>query len=376
MKIGLVCRRFVFNGGGLEKYTIDLSRSLMELRHEVHVFAAEWNDIPGVVFHRVPIIPFSSPVKNLSFGMMAAKISGQVALDVLQSMERIWQQDIFRASDGINPVQMLQKYPNPWVRRFKSAGPRRRILALLENRIFLKGGCRFVVTNSRLVRNQITAYYNVPPEKIHVIYNSVDRNRFSPENRADSRRKIRNRHGIDPQKRIVFFAGNNFRLKGLQMLFEAVAVLGQKDVCVMVAGGDPVKVYEKRLEKLGIRDQVIFLGRVSDPEHYYRAADIFVLPTRYDAFANVCLEALACGTPVITTQSNGAAEIIKDDMTGYVLKTWEARELAYRLKVFMTRDDRKWMSEQAASAAARFTSERSMDRLIQLYHHVREAKRG
>ena len=375
MKIGLVCRRFRFSGGGLEKYAVNLSCFLMALGHEVHVFAAEWDDIPGILFHRVPMIPFSSPGKNLSFGLMAARISGQVGLDVLQSMERIWQQDIYRASDGINPVQMLQKYPNIWVRRLKSAGPRRRILALLEKRIFLKGGCRFVVTNSRLVKNQIMKYYNVPSEKIHVIYNSVDMNRFSPENRPDCRLKIRNRHGIDPQKRIVFFAGNNFKLKGLQMLLEAVAILGQKNVCVMVAGGDPIKAYEKRSEKLGIRDQVVFLGRVSNPEQYYRAADIFVLPTRYDAFANVCLEAMACGTPVITTQSNGAAEIIKDNMTGYVLKTQESRELSSRMKAFMERGDRKRMSEQAASTAARFTSERSMDRLIQLYHQVREAKR-
>ncbi|MFP4349022.1 MAG: glycosyltransferase, partial [Desulfococcaceae bacterium] len=103
MKIALVCKQFKENKGGLERYTIALSRELLKRGHQVHVLAHRRQEEPGIRFHHVPMLRFSSPLKNLSFAYFSRKVLEGHRFDVVQSMERVMDQDIFRASDGINP---------------------------------------------------------------------------------------------------------------------------------------------------------------------------------------------------------------------------------------------------------------------------------
>ena len=374
MRIGLVCRHYLATKGGLEKYTLNLSRELVRRGHEVHVFCNTGTPTAGVHLHHVPIFPFSSPGKNFSFARMAGAAITASGLDITQSMERIWTQDIFRASDGINPIQMQEKYPNRCWRAFKAAGPRRQVLTLLERRIFQKGGARWIMTNSMLVRNQIIRYYGVADDKIAVIYNSVDTERFNVSTKSVFRQRIRDRFGIAPAERLILFMGNDFQRKGLALLLEAVAGLEDTGIRVLVAGSDAPGRYRRLAMQIGIGDRVLFIGHHKQVEELYGAADLFVLPTRYDAFANVCLEAMACGTPVITTRSNGAAEIIEGAAQGYVLETWEAQELAARIREAFRDGGLETMGAAAARKAATFTMDRYMQSIMALYNKVCEAK--
>ncbi|MEA3421475.1 MAG: glycosyltransferase, partial [Acidobacteriota bacterium] len=117
-------------------------------------------------------------------------------------------------------------------------------------------------------------------------------------------------------------------------------------------------------------DQALFLGPKRNIEKYYAASDIFVLPTLYDAFANVCLEAMACGLPIITTDSNGAADLIRDNENGYILKTQKADELAARIKALEDESDRVRMRAAAAAEAASFTMEKHISEVLELYDRV------
>ncbi|OQY57810.1 MAG: hypothetical protein B6245_15155 [Desulfobacteraceae bacterium 4572_88] len=199
MKIALVCKKFFIERGGLERYTVRLGRALLGEGHEVHVFANAWQEEPEVVFHHVPILRMSSPVKNLSFAYFCKRRLSTAEFDVVQSMERIFCQDIYRVSDGINPVHLLQRYPNPLVRKFKTLGPRRRVLTYLEQCLFSDQGSRFVMTNSKLLGKHVMEYYDVPREKISVIYNSVDLSRFSFSVRETRRQVMRKKYDIrDP----------------------------------------------------------------------------------------------------------------------------------------------------------------------------------
>lgn len=126
MNIALICKKYSLKEGGLERYTFTLSRELVRAGHEVHILANQWQEEPGVIFHHVPMIRLSSPIKNLSFAFFANRILSKIKVDISQSMERIFYQDIFRASDGINPVQLLQRYPNRivrWVKSVRTAAP-------------------------------------------------------------------------------------------------------------------------------------------------------------------------------------------------------------------------------------------------------------
>ena len=374
MKIALVCKNYLSTKGGLEQYTISLSRGLLQIGHEVHVFANKWQREPGVIFHHVPMVRFSSPGKNLSFAYFAERELSKEKFDVVQSMERILFQDIFRASDGINPVQMRERYSNPAVRKLKAMGPRRLALAFLEGRIFRNRGCRFVMTNSQLVKDQIIEYYQVNPEKIVVIYNSVDDTKFRPELKDVYRSAVRNKYGIRSDELLLLFVGNDFRRKGLQILLTAMTIRKNPWLRLMVVGSDRTAPYLRWAARNGLDKQVLFLGSHHDIHKFYAACDVFVLPTRYDAFANSCLEAMACGVPVITTCSNGASEIIENGKQGYLLRKWDPEELAERIRALECRTDRAAIGESGAIKAKNFTMASYMTQLTALYERVRTHK--
>ncbi len=374
MKIALVCKDYLSSKGGLEHYTVSLSKQLRQEGHEVHVFANNWQPEPGIIFHRVPMVRFSSPGKNLSFAYFSKRELSTHQFDVIQSMERILYQDIFRASDGINPIQLRERYSSPVVRGLKAIGPRRLALAFLEKRIFRNGGCRYVMTNSQLVKDQIIEYYHVDPERIVVIYNSVNREKFHPKSRDIHRRALRNAYGVGDTDLLLLFVGNDFRRKGLQVLLKAMAILDNPRLKLMVVGSDGIAPYLRWTARNNLAKQVCFLGQQRDINKFYAACDLFVLPTRYDAFSNACLEAMACGVPIITTSANGASEIIKSGKQGYVLSSWAPQELAYRIRALESEDARAAMGVNAAATANQFTMKNYMTQLMSLFERVRLSK--
>jgi UDP-glucose:(heptosyl)LPS alpha-1,3-glucosyltransferase len=374
LKIGLICKKFSSRIGGLEKYTVFLSRKLVAAGHEVHVFANSWQTESGVTIHRVPMIRFASPLKNLSFAFCVDRVLARTRLDVIHSMERIFNPDIFRVSDGINPVQLMQRYPNPAHRRFKKIGPRRLVLSFLERRIFADGGCRYIMTNSNLVKHHIIEHYQVAPDRISVIYNGVDTTRFHTQCKDQFGPAIRKKYGIDAKELLLLFIANDFKLKRLKLVMRTIAALEKKNIRLMVVGNDDAKAYRQWSLQNGLDRKVLFLGPKKNPAKYYGAADIFILPTRYDAFANVCLEAMACGLPVITTATNGAAELITDGEHGFILRSPDVAELARRVTALDNRAQRSRMGHHAAVKAKGFTPAKHFSEVVQLYEKVRSLR--
>lgn len=376
MKVALVCKKYSLKEGGLERYTYFLSRELIRAGHEVHIFANTWQKEPGVIIHRIPMVRLSSPAKNLSFAFFANRALSEIKFDIIHSMERIFYQDIFRVSDGINLVQMQQKYPHPVVLFIKKIGPRRLALSYLEHKIFMDKGCKIVMTNSELVKRNIIEHYSVRPENIVVIYNGVDTLRFNLRVKEKYRKTLRKRYSINKEELVLMFVSNNFKLKRLQLVLEALLLLKNNKIRLFVIGTDNHTTYQSWAVKNGMGDQVLFLGPKRNIEQYYAASDIFVLPTLYDAFANVCLEAMACGLPIITSDSNGVADIIRDNENGYILKTQKADELAARIKALEDESNRTSMGAVAAAEAASFTMEKHMSEVLELYDRVMNKKCG
>ncbi|MBW1939843.1 MAG: glycosyltransferase family 4 protein [Deltaproteobacteria bacterium] len=371
MKIAIVCKKFSLKFGGLERYSVNLTRELVRSGHDVHVFSNIFDEEQGIIFHQVPMLRFSSPGKNLSFAYFAGHALSKMEFDIIHSMERIFYQDIFRVSDGINPVQLLQRYPNPLIRKIKAAGPRRLVLGYLEKKIFQERGCKCVMTNSDLVKNQIINHYQVDPKKIHVIYNGVDTLRFHlgvrPKHRAAARKKF----GIEEAELALLFVSNDFKLKRLKTILCAMTLLKNNRIKLIVAGKDNEKPYLKWAAENGLGKRVLFIGPQKEIEKIYAAADVLVLPTLYDAFANVCLEAMACGIPVITTCTNGAAWVIEDGKQGYILKTQAPDELKGRIETLVSPIKRSEMGAWAAARAGDFTMEKHIREVLDLYEKVR-----
>jgi UDP-glucose:(heptosyl)LPS alpha-1,3-glucosyltransferase len=375
MKIALVCKKYSLKEGGLERYTVTLSRELLRAGHDVHILANRWQDEPGVTFHRVPVVRLSSPIKNLSFAFFAGRILSKIKADISQSMERISYQDIFRASDGINPVQLMQRYTNPAVRRFKAIGPRRLALSYLEHKIFLGGGCKVVMALSQLVKGQIIEHYKMDPGRIEVIYNGVDTGRFNPMVKDRYREPLRKKHGIGEDDTLLLFISNDHKRKGLQTILQAMLLSGKEDIRLMIVGSDSAKPYQRFAVENRLDKQVLFLGPQTDIERYYGAADIFVLPTRYDAFGSVFLEAMACGLPIITTTNSGASELVQEGKDGFILKTREPDELAKRINELLSFPSlRISMGKLAAEKAKNYTIGKHVSKVLELYERVRAGR--
>ncbi|MBW2742148.1 MAG: glycosyltransferase family 4 protein [Deltaproteobacteria bacterium] len=241
----------------------------------------------------------------------------------------------------------------------------------MEHRIFVDKGCKIVMTNSELVKRNIVEHYRVDPENIVVIYNGVDTSRFNPRVKEKFRSSLREKYGIKKEELVLIFVSNNFKLKRLDLVLEAMSFLKNNKIRLFVIGADNQRTYRRWANNNSLSEQILFLGLKSNIEKYYAGSDIFVLPTLYDAFANVCLEAMACGLPVITTDSNGAADLISDNENGYILKTQRVDELAAGIKALEPLSNRTRMGDNAAAKAACFTMEKHVTKVLKLYERVR-----
>jgi UDP-glucose:(heptosyl)LPS alpha-1,3-glucosyltransferase len=197
-------------------------------------------------------------------------------------------------------------------------------------------------------------WYRIPDERIKVVYNGVDVERFHPRNRT-YREEIRGRHGIGDEL-VILFVSNNFRMKGLGSLMKALAKVkngGRPPFKLLILGRDQKDSYLRLAKGMGILGEVIFAGSTNEPEKYYGASDLLVHPTFYDACSLTVLEALASGLPVITTYSNGASGIMTQGQEGFVISDpRDDQSLAEKISFFLNRE-----KVERASIAARHLAE-------------------
>ncbi len=216
-------------------------------------------------------------------------------------------------------------------------------------------------------RIQLMWLYGADMQRIHVIPPGVDLNHFCPMPKAEARRRL----GLPEDHRMLLFVGRLEPLKGVDTLLQAIAILKQSrsdatdDLCLSVIGGpesdaeDDVEMARlKRLRQdLGLGAFVTFLGSKSQEtlQYYYSAAEAVVMPSHYESFGMVALEAMACGTPVIASEVGGLAYLIQDGVTGFHVPDQQPDELAGRVRVLMENDAlRQEMSRAALQVAQRY----------------------
>jgi UDP-glucose:(heptosyl)LPS alpha-1,3-glucosyltransferase len=307
--IGLV-RRGYSPSGGAEAYLKRLARGIVDAGHRVQLFASsdwpqtEWTFGGITHLESASAVAFADEMDQLQ------KLS-HVRCDVLMSLERVWRCDIYRAGDGVHRAWLTRrrKFELPLERFVRGLNRKHRDLLLLEKALLDEGGAKRVIANSQMVRSEIVNLYSFPPEKIEVVRNGVplEKFRFDPELREKSRVDLK----LKPDQIALLFAGSGWERKGLLFAIEAMQLCKNRKMRLLVAGRGNQRLYKSK--------RVQFLGELSDLTNIYAAADIFILPTIYDPSSNACLEALACGLPVITTHANGFSEIIEDGVHGSIV---------------------------------------------------------
>ena len=165
-----------------------------------------------------------------------------------------------------------------------------------------------VVAISEMVRGHLLARGDVSTDAIRVLPIAAMPDRLVEDDRPERRSRCRAQWRLDETHCVALFAGMNLRLKGIEPLLRAMARLRDTPIVAVVAGSEPSGSLRRLAHRLGVADRVRFVGYCADMRDAYFAADLLVHPTFYDPCANVVLEALACGLPVITTKCNGAGE--------------------------------------------------------------------
>jgi UDP-glucose:(heptosyl)LPS alpha-1,3-glucosyltransferase len=213
----------------------------------------------------------------------------------------------------------------------------------LEESLFANRKAGRVIVASQMVKEEIVDLYGYPADRIDIVRNGVplDKFRFDSGLREKSREDLK----LKPDQIALLFAGSGWERKGLLFAIQALALCKNKKMRLFVAGRGNAALYKTKSLRFWREDPVQFLGEVADILCIYAAADIFILPTIYDPFSNACLEALACGLPVITTRSNGFSEIIEDGVHGSIVD--QAGDL------IRLRDAIRFWSDALRRAAAR-----------------------
>ena len=358
MKLAFIKKKFSIHGGA-ERYLQTLIGQLKKAGHEIHLFANHWTEERGVLFHKVDVLPLSSFLSVLTFNRNVKKaIERASGFDRVVSFERTTCQDIYRAGEGCHAewLEIRSRVETVFKKMSFRINPLHRALLSIEKRLF--SDTKLIIANSKMVRDQIKKHYAVPEERMAVVYNGVDAVRFTPENRR-WRGEVRRSLGIPEDSRLLLFVGSGFERKGLGTLVKALSFLKGEDIRAVVIGKGDEGRYGILAGKCGIPDKITFLGARQDIEKFYAAADLFVLPTLYDPFSNATLEAMASGLPVITTKTNGVAELIENGREGYVLDDpLNPRELAGRIRLSV--GNLKFMGERAGEKAGQFPIERAV----------------
>jgi glycosyltransferase involved in cell wall biosynthesis len=363
----------VHDGGGMERTLAELVRRIHH-DHRVTIVSSELADDlrPLVTWRRVPTPRKPFPVRFVSFfvlgGLVLAR-EGRRRRGITHTMGAIVPNRVDVA--GVHFCHAGFQQANGRVAAGGLASLRgvnttvTNVLSRWAERwCYRSGRVRVLATVSRGVERELRAAYpNVP---VVITPNGVDGPRFRPD--RDARRELRAAESVGADDVVALFVGGDWERKGLAIAIEGVALA--------VAAGAPVRLWvvgpgdEERMRSLaashGVADRVHLFGRRADAERWFRAADVFVLPTAYEAFPLVGLEAAAAGLPIVATAVNGFEDLVRDDAG--VLVERDAPAVGRALQRLA--DDAGLRARLGATAHERsleYTWERSVDAVTEVY---------
>ena len=231
--------------------------------------------------------------------------------------------------------------------------------------------------------SQLIELYDAEPGKIAIIPPGVDLERFQPIAKDVAKKRV----GIPCGDTNILFAGRIEPLKGIDTMLRAMALIQERrpevlhNACMAIIGGDPwaddlddemARLQQLRAD-LDIHDLVTFLGAKDQDllPNYYAAAEMVVMPSHYESFGMVALEAMAMGTPVIASEVGGLAHLVKHGMTGYHVPSRDPEALAARIYELLSNQDcRQILGLQARDYAKQYAWPNIVDRMLTVYEEA------
>lgn len=375
-KIAVVVPKYGLVGGG-ERFASEVTERLaLNENFEIHVFANRWvTKSDRIKFHKIPIIPFPRFLGPLVFAWFVQWKIGCMKFDLVHAHH--W---IFHAN-----VYSVHGVPHAgWVRNVRKRSPSLydRAVIYIEQRLIMNGGSSSFLPVSSIAMEAFLREYATLPGQWQIVHPGVDVVRFSSPDRDSCRAEIRRRYRTGDNDLLLLFVGMNFEVKGLDTILAALAkartARPEANIRLLVVGRGNESKYRKLAQSLGIAEAVTFAGtQVDGLERYYRAADIFIMLSKFDTFGMVVLEAMAAGLPVIVSPNVGAKDLVEEGVNGFVLPApQDAAAAAERIARLSDAERRNAMGAVAAQTAAMHDWERLAEKMDHLYQEVLSRKTG
>jgi len=301
---------------------------------------------------------------------------------------------------GIVAESLREHWQVPFVQMFHTLGHMKNSVAQRdeerESERRLQGEAEIMAQADALIaatpleRAQMSWLYGADTSKIAVIPCGVDLEQFHPQPRSEAKRYL----GLPQCRRMILFVGRIEPLKGIDTLLRAIAVAVARrperkdELSVIIVGGNPnlpaeqmdaemARLHTLRAE-LGIADVVTFRGASAQETLpcYYSAAEVVVVPSHYESFGMVALEAMACGTPVIASRVGGLAFTVQDGVTGFHIPFRDYEALAGRIEMILSDGElQARLGRQAAEWASQYSWSKVADQIVALYRQVCRVRR-
>jgi len=375
MRLAVIRQRYTPYGGA-ERFIESALEALLERNVAITLYTREWpqTNLQLIEPHICDPFYLGNLWRDWGFARAIARAIGTTKANLVQSHERVTCCDIYRAGDGVHAVWLEERLrdASPLARLGVALNPWHRYTLRMEKALFASPWLRAVICNSKMVRDEIKARFNLPDDRLPVIYNAVDSAAFHP-NLREHRERLRARYKIPEEATVFILVGSGYERKGVATAIVALAEL-PAPAHLMVIGREKSLSHYKRLARdLGVRERISFLGPQMDVKPFLGSADVFVLPTIYDPFPNAALEALACGLPVITTTKSGAAELVEEYDAGFVCVSRDVEALAAHMRTLQDAATRARLGANARRAVEPLTPSAMTLKLVLLYKGLLEA---
>ncbi len=316
LKIALI-KTTLHSYGGLEKYCVRLLRALEERGHQVAILSTSSRD--DVPVEQVCRRLRPSALNLVWFDYHCRRYVRRHHFDVVVGLDRHFLPlTLYRAGNGCHAAYLARRCTGASLLKRVSLflNPLHLLTLYSERCTFERHPPVKIICNSHLVAAELLRYYpKTPSSRIAVLHNGVEWEEFAPYFQqklsapADS--------AAPPE---LLFIGHEWGRKGLDRLLQALSLIKDRPFHLTAVGKERhPEVFESLARALNIRERVTFVPTAQAPMPYYQRAHIAVLPSRYDPFANVTLEALAMGLFVVTTTANGGSEVITPRTNGLIV---------------------------------------------------------
>lgn len=387
MNIAFAVEHFNPRQGGAERYASGLARWLVERGHSLDVYTQTSAEASadGLCVHPLAVPPRPRWRRPARFAAAIERALEGRHYDVVHGFNHARPCDVLRLGGGVHlafeeynalsagsaaarAARALSYRLLPWYRALRAN----------EQQQFADRKRHFIAVSQR-VADDMKRFYPSVGERIHVIRNGVDTAAYNPA-AVDARRDAaRSELRISAETLTLLFVSNNFRLKGLHALIEALGPAAHGaggDLLLLVVGRGSARPFDGALSRCGVRERVRFCGPTDDLTAYYAAADLLVHPSFYDAFGFVPLEAVACGLPVVVSRNSGVSEILEDG-NGAVLINMPCApaDLAAAILRAAQPDFRERARESNPRRACEHSIEKNYEAVLKLYRKVAAGKK-